>query len=141
MRKHIREREAAKEQEALEKEEAEKAEKTVTASELRKMALDIQKMKKNLDDAPDRPQKFPTHGGLEGDVEKYLAAREVRTGYKKTAGLDKEAIGAMGALMGAMVLPEHARQAKNNLAATRGTQGAVMTPAQVQQRKAQMGMF
>lgn len=93
-------------------------------SSVQKVALDVQKMKKNLDDAPDRPQKFPTHGD----------------GYKK-AGLDKEAIGLMGAAMGALTIPEHARTAKNNLAATKGMQGAVLTPGQVKQRKAQMGMM
>ena len=194
-----------------------------------KTALDIQKQKKNLDDAPDRPQKFPTHGdgykktagvaqkgvkavkrgvdilkgtsgkkargrslellseaekrtpsmeairggakwstpssrrygkasrnaGFIADKEEALTrtariATAAGTGgavygavaaKKKTAGIDKEALGLMGAAMGALTIQEHLRTAKGNLAATKGAQGGVMTPAQVQQRKAQMGMM
>lgn len=197
-------------------------------SSAEKTALDIQKQKKNLDDAPDRPQKFPTHGdgykktagvaqkgvkavkrgvdilkgtsgkkargrslellseaekrtpsmeairggakwstpssrrygkasrnaGFIADKEEALTrtariATAAGTGgavygavaaKKKTAGIDKEALGLMGAAMGALTIPEHLRTAKGNLAATKGAQGGVMTPAQVQQRKAQMGM-
>lgn len=91
-----------------------------------KTALSIQKQKANLDKAPERAQKFKTHGD---------------TPVKTPAGLSKEALGAMGALMGALTIPEHARTAKSNLAATKGSGGMVMTPRQIQQRKSQMGMY
>lgn len=54
--------------------------------------------------------------------------------------LEKVAIGAMGALMGAMVLPGAAGEAKKNLAASSGAGGQVLTPDQIKMRKAQMGM-
>lgn len=91
---------------------------------LKKTALDLRKMKKNLDEAPDRPQKFPTHG----------------EGYKKTAAT-KEAIGALGLLSGALVVPQQAGEARKNLAATKGAKGTVMTPGQIKMRRAQMGMY
>lgn len=90
-----------------------------------KAALDLQKMKANLDKAPDRPPKFPTHGD----------------GYKKAEALFKEAIGPMGLMLGAAVLPHQVGEAKKNLAATKGARGAVMTPGQVQQRRTQMGAY
>lgn len=96
----------------------------LVAPDLLKVSLDLHKQKTNLDKAPDRPQKFPTHGDC---CEK--------------AGLDKVALGLMGAAMGALTIPQYAREAKGSLAATKGARGAVLTPAQVKQRKAQMGMF
>ena len=55
--------------------------------------------------------------------------------------LQKIAFGAMGLLNAALVVPGQARKAQQNLAATKGTQGVVLTPQQIQQRKAQMGMY
>jgi len=60
---------------------------------------------------------------------------------KNASVMFKEAFGALGLLSGALVIPEQARQAKMNLSATKGSGGAVMTPGQIQQRKAQMGMY
>lgn len=52
---------------------------------------------------------------------------------------DKVAMGAMGLLSGAMVVPAQLREARKNLAATSGTGGAVLTPDQVKQRRSMMG--
>jgi len=60
---------------------------------------------------------------------------------KNASVMFKEAFGALGLLHGALVIPEQARQAKMNLSATKSSGGAVMTPGQIQQRKAQMGMY
>lgn len=55
--------------------------------------------------------------------------------------LEKVAIGAMGLLGGALVVPGAMREAKSNLQAVRGTGGAIMTPDQIKTRKAQMGLM
>lgn len=90
---------------------------------LKKTALSLRKVKKNLDEAENRPQKFPTHG----------------EGYKKAS--IKEALNPMGLLSGALIVPQQAGEARKNLAATSGSKGAVMTPEQVKMRRAQMGMY
>ena len=84
-----------------------------------KEALSIQKMKKNLDDAPDRPAMIP-----------------LKT---KEGSMHKEAIGALGMLTGALVVPHQVGEAKRNLQATKGAKGRIMTPDQIKARSAQMG--
>lgn len=74
-----------------------------------KLALNLQKMKANLDKAPDRASKFP---------------------------LKKEAMGALGLAttgLGALELVQQAPRVKKNLQAIRGT-SRVMTPQQIAQR-------
>lgn len=85
--------------------------------ELKKIALNLREMKSNLDKAPDRAQKFATHGET------------------------KVAMGPLGLLTGAMIVPGQVGEARRNLAATKGSQGAVMTPDEVKQRRAMMGAF
>jgi hypothetical protein len=52
---------------------------------------------------------------------------------------DKVAMGAMGLLSGAMIVPAQVREARKNLTASSGTGGAVLTPDQVKQRRSMMG--
>ncbi len=61
-------------------------------------------------------------------------------GIEPPEQLEKVAIGALGLLSGALVLPGAAGEAKKNLAAVKGTGGQILTPQQVKMRKAQMGM-
>lgn len=56
--------------------------------------------------------------------------------------LQKIAIGLGGALMGALVIPGAASEAKKNLAASKtGPRGMVMTPQQIKSRRMQMGLY
>lgn len=85
--------------------------------ELKKVALNLREIKSNLDKAPERSHpKYPTRGK------------------------DKLAFGLGGLLTGAMIVPGQVGEARRNLAATKGTQGAVMTPDEVKQRRAMMGV-
>jgi hypothetical protein len=54
--------------------------------------------------------------------------------------LEKIAIGAMGLLSGALVVPGAVQEAKANLKAVKGTGGTIMTPDQMKARKMQMGV-
>lgn len=60
-------------------------------------------------------------------------------GLEPPDSLVKVAIGALGLLSGALTIPGAVQEAKQNLRATRGTEGAIMTPQQIQARKMQMG--
>jgi hypothetical protein len=83
---------------------------------LQKVALNLRKMKANLDNAPNRPQKYETNSET------------------------KLAMGPLGLLSGAMIVPGQVKEVSKNMAATRGTQGAVVTPGEVKQRRAMMGV-
>lgn len=72
------------------------------------------------------------HHGLEVPAELQKVALDLR----KT----KLAMGPLGLLTGAMVVPGQVREARHNFAATKGSQGAVMTPDEVKQRRAMMGV-
>lgn len=88
------------------------------ARPVEKTALDLQKMKKNMDDAPSRPDKIQ------------IMSKE---------DMKKSAMGVMPLLMGAMTAPSAARQAKTNLQGLQGTGGQILTPQQMSQRGIQMG--
>lgn len=68
---------------------------------------------------------------------------EVPEGLKKLAlslrsegtEQDKTAMGLLGLVNGALVVPGQVREAKSNLAATSGSQGAVLTPMEMKQRR------
>lgn len=61
-------------------------------------------------------------------------------GIDPPGDLQKVAIGALGLLSGALVVPGAAREASGNLKASRTAGGAIMTPEQMKARKAQMGI-
>ena len=52
----------------------------------------------------------------------------------------EKAAGLGNLLGGALVAPGAIRESKNNLKATQGAGGAILTPEQIQQRKLQMGL-
>jgi hypothetical protein len=54
-------------------------------------------------------------------------------------GQSKEAMGLLGLVNGALIVPGQVSEARKNLAATQGAQGAVMTPPEVKQRRSMMG--
>ena len=54
--------------------------------------------------------------------------------------LEKVAFGVTGLLNTALVAPGAVREAKNNLAAVKGTGGGIMTPEQIKARRMQMGV-
>lgn len=74
--------------------------------------------------------------GLEAPAELQKLALSLR---KEEPAQEKEAMGLLGLVNGAMIVPGQVGEAKRNLAATQGSQGAVVTPAQMKQRRAMMG--
>lgn len=84
-------------------------------AELQKMALSLRSVKSNLDNAPNRKDKLQLKSN------------------------EKTAMNPLSLLTGAMIVPGQVSEARKNLAATKGTQGAVMTPAEVSGRRAAMG--
>jgi len=77
------------------------------------------------------------------EAQKVAAANLMRGchwyGMEPPAALEKIALG-LGTLMGATMIPGAARESKTNLQASRGTGGAIMTPAQIKMRRLQMGV-
>lgn len=94
--------------------------------QLSKLALCGADVKANLDSAPNRQDKFPLKSAEE-------RSDEHSTPEEKLAGL-------LGAALTATAVPGAVREAKQNLQATQGAGGAIMTPGEIQTRKFQMGM-
>lgn len=61
-------------------------------------------------------------------------------GLEAPEELKKLAMGLGSMLSSALIIPNQAREAKNNLAATKGSGGMVMTPDQVKQTKTMQGL-
>lgn len=78
------------------------------------------------------------------EAQKVAAANLVRGcewyGLEAPEELKKIALGLGTAAMGALMVPGAMRESKNNLAASRGTGGAIMTPAQIKAQRLQNGV-
>lgn len=85
--------------------------------QLSKLALSAEKIKNTLDGAPFREDMLP---------------------LKSASDKEKEA-GLLGAAITATAVPGAVRESRNNMRATQGAGGMIMTPQQIQQRKMQGG--
>jgi hypothetical protein len=94
------------------------------------------------------PKKIK-QGSAEVTVSRVPKVRERQLEALKSRGIEgptktamtKKAIGALPLMMGALVVPGAAGEAKKNLQARKGMGGAVVTPEQLKIRRQQMGLI